>query len=173
MREDVHIRVMEKGDAPFLHSLYNNPDIMSYWFEEAHLSLQALEKSFDDDIENEKNRQFIVMHDNQRIGVVELVGIDWKHRHAEFTIMIAPEHQGNGYAHPATKRAIEYGFSTLNLHKLFLYVDKVNEKAIHVYEKMGFEVEGVAREMFFVNGTYHDAVVMGIFQRDVLGRDVG
>ncbi|HLQ72361.1 MAG TPA: GNAT family N-acetyltransferase [Bacillota bacterium] len=172
MREDVEIRVVEKGDAAFLHSLYNNPDIMSYWFEEAYLSLQALEKSFDDNIDNEKSRQFIVMHDNEKIGLVELVGIDWKHRNAEFTIMIAPEHQGNGYARPATKLAIDYGFSTLNLHKLYLYVDKINEKAIHVYEKMGFEAEGVAKEMFFVNGTYHDAVVMGIFKRDVLRRDM-
>src|SRR5699024_4848098 len=167
------MRIMEKNDAPFLHQLYNNPEVMSYWFEEAYLSVQALEKSFDDNIDNDKNRQFIVMDGNEKVGIVELVSIDWKHRNAEFTIIIAPKHQGKGYARPATKWAIDYGFSTLNLHKIYLFVDKINEKAIRVYEKIGFQVEGVAKEMFFVNGTYHDAVVMGIFQRDVLNLENG
>ena len=169
MENNIHIRIMEKTDAPFLHKLYNNPEIMSYWFEEAHLSIQALEKSFDDNVESEKNRQFIVMNGEEKVGIVELVSIDWRHRNAEFTIIIAPEHQGKGYARPATQLAIDYGFYTLNLHKLYLFVDKINDKAIRVYEKAGFQVEGVAREMFFVNGTYHDAAVMGMYQRDVLG----
>ncbi|HLR03994.1 MAG TPA: GNAT family N-acetyltransferase [Virgibacillus sp.] len=168
MQQDLHIRVMEKEDAPFLHKLYNNPDIMSYWFEEAHLSLKALEKSFEDSSGNDINRQFILMDGNEKVGLVELVDIDWRHRNAEFTIMIAPGFQGRGYALPATKLAMRYGFSTLNLHKLYLYVDKINEKAIHIYEKAGFQVEGVAKEMFFVNGSYHDAIVMGVFQRDML-----
>lgn len=163
MNEHIAIRTMEKDDASFLHTLYNNPNIMDYWFEEAHLSMKALEKSFDENIDNDSNRQFIVMDGNEKVGLVELVSIDWMHRNAEFTIMIAPEHQGNGYARPATQKTIEYGFSVLNLHKLYLFADKINEKAIRVYEKVGFEVEGVAKEMFFVNGTYHDAVVMGIF----------
>jgi len=173
MQKDIQMRIMEKNDAPFLHQLYNNPEVMSYWFEEAYLSVQALEKSFDDNIDNDKNRQFIVMDGNEKVGIVELVNIDWKHRNAEFTIIIAPEHQGKGYARPATKWAIDYGFSTLNLHKIYLFVDKINEKAIRVYEKIGFQVEGVAKEMFFVNGSYHDAVVMGIFQRDVLNLENG
>src|SRR5699024_9593925 len=107
----------------------------------------ALEKSFDDNVESEKNRQFIVMNGEEKVGIVELVSIDWRHRNAEFTIIIAPEHQGKGYARPATQLAIDYGFYTLNLHKLYLFVDKINDKAIRVYEKAGFQVEGVAREM--------------------------
>lgn len=164
--ENIQIRTMEKDDASFLHKLYNNPEVMSYWFEEAHLSYKALEKSFDDNTDNDANRQFIVMDGKEKVGLIELVSIEWKHRNAEFTIMIAPEHQGKGYALPATNLAVEHGFSMLNLHKLYLFVDTINEKAIHVYEKAGFQVEGVTRETFFVNGSYHDAVIMCMFQRD-------
>lgn len=166
MHDNIRIRAMEKKDAPFLYKLYNNSEIMDYWFEEAYLSMKALEKSFDDNINNDKNRQFIVMAGSEKVGIVELVSIDWKHRNAEFTIIIDPEYQGKGYSQPATHKALAYGFSVLNLHKLYLFVDKINEKAIRVYEKTGFQIEGVAKEMFFVNGTYHDAVVMGMFQRD-------
>ena len=32
----------------------------------------------------------------------------------------------------------------LNLYKLYLIVDKENPKAIHIYSKLGFNVEGEA-----------------------------
>ena len=56
----------------------------------------------------------------------------------------------------------------LNLHKLFLIVDVQNEKAIHIYEKCGFQREGELREEFFSYGAYHNALRMCAFQRDYL-----
>lgn len=37
---------------------------------------------------------------------------------------------------------MEYGFFVLNLYKLYLIVDKENEKVIYIYIKLGFEIEG-------------------------------
>ena len=49
----------------------------------------------------------------------------------------------------ATRLAMDYAFSVLNMHKLYLVVDKENEKAVHVYKKVGFIVEGeLARRVF-------------------------
>jgi RimJ/RimL family protein N-acetyltransferase len=39
-----------------------------------------------------------------------------------------------------------------------------NFRAIHVYEKLGFVREGLRREVLFMDGVYHDAVVMGLLQ---------
>lgn len=36
---------------------------------------------------------------------------------------------------------MDHAFTVLNLYKLYLVVDTEN-KAIHVYKKLGFEVEG-------------------------------
>src|SRR5699024_1170990 len=135
-------------------------------FEEPYFSMSRLEDLFDKNKENPRLRQFILSREDECIGFVELVNIDSRHRNAEFTIMIDPDYQGKGYAKIATSLALDYAFSTLNLHKLYLFVDTINEKAIHVYENKGFQQEGVAREMFFVGGTYHDAAVMSILDRD-------
>lgn len=108
------------------------------------------------------------MDDKQTVGLVELVEIDLIHRNAEFQIIIDPQSQGKGYASITTKLAIEYTFTILNLHKIYLLVDKKNHKAIHIYRKTCFQIEGELKEEFFINGSYHDAIRMCMFQRDFL-----
>lgn len=81
---------------------------------------------------------------------------------AEFQIIISPEYQGKGLATRAAKLAMDYGFTVLNLYKLYLIVDKENEKAIHIYRKLGFTVEGELMHEFFINGQYRNASLMYI-----------
>ncbi len=168
MNEEIELRVLEKDDLEFIHQLNNNPDIMSFWFEEPYQSMTLLEKMYEKSIDNKDVRQFIIKKGKEKIGYVGIYSIDPIHRKAEFGIMIDPKQQGYGYASTATHLAMDYAFSTLNLHKLYLIVDRINEKAIHVYEKMGFQVEGVLKEEYFVNGRFHDVSIMSIFQRDYL-----
>jgi diamine N-acetyltransferase len=101
---------------------------------------------------------------------VELVEINHIHRRAEFQIIIAPGHQGKGYATLATNLAIDYAFSVLNLYKLSLIVDCENARAVHVYRKLGFQDEGCLRHEFFVGGEYRDVFRMAMFQPDYLVR---
>ena len=168
MSEKIELRVLEKDDLEFIYQLNNNPDIMSFCFEEPYNSMTYLEKMYEKSIENNDVRQFIIKKGKEKIGYVGIYSIDPIHRKAEYGIMIDPQHQGCGYASIATKLAIDYAFATLNLHKLYLIVDCMNEKAIHVYEKMGFKVEGVLKEEYFVNGSFHDVSIMSIFQEEYL-----
>lgn len=73
-----------------------------------------------------------------------------------------------GLATRAAKLAMDYGFTVLNLYKLYLIVDKENEKAIHIYRKLGFSVEGELMHEFFINGQYRNAIRMCIFQHQYL-----
>ncbi|RYG72088.1 GNAT family N-acetyltransferase [Lentibacillus lipolyticus] len=164
MDKELRLRTLEKDDLEFLHKLNNNPDVMDYWFAEAHISLEQVRNRFENNLENEQHRQFILWHNEKRIGFIGLFRIQQRHRNAEFAIMIDPEHQGNGYAEPATRLAMDYAFKTLNLHKLYLHADKINEKAIHIYEKVGFRTEGELREHVYVNGEYHNLITMSVFK---------
>jgi diamine N-acetyltransferase len=58
----------------------------------------------------------------------------------------------------------------LNLYKLYLIVDKENAKAIHIYRKLGFEIEGELIHEFFINGEYRNTIRMCIFQHQYLER---
>lgn len=162
------LRTLEKTDLDFLHRLYNDPKIMDYWFEEPFNSKAALEAGFEKHLNDPSIKSFILKDSDEMVGLIQLFSIDYIHRKAEFAIIIDPLQQGKGYALLATNLSSEYAFLTLNLNKLYLYVDAVNDKAIHIYEKAGFIQEAVLKDEFFVNGKYHDIVYMSCFQKDYL-----
>lgn len=168
MADKLELRALEKDDLDFIHRLNNNPDIMSYWFEEPYQSKVELEDNYMKNKDNKHVRLFVLKKNNEQLGLVALFSIDYIHRKAEFAIMIDPIHQGFGYSSKATKLAMNYAFKILNLNKLYLITDEVNEKAIHVYKKVGFKQEAVLKDEFFVNGTYHHSVYMSMFQDDYL-----
>ncbi|EAF2384571.1 spermidine N1-acetyltransferase [Listeria monocytogenes] len=172
MSGDLKLRPLEREDLKFVHRLNNDAKIMSYWFEEPYETFVELQELYDKHIHDQSERRFILELDGQMVGLVELMEIDYIHRRAEFQIIIDPKFQGHGYAVSATKLAMKYAFHVLNLHKLYLVVDKVNEKAIHVYEKVGFIREGELIDEFFVDGTYHDAIRMCIFQHQYQEMDI-
>lgn len=166
----LRLRPLEREDLHFVHELDNNESVMHYWFEEPYEAFVELRDLYDKHIHDQSERRFIVERDAAPIGLVELVEINHIHRRAEFQIIIAPEHQGKGYASLATQLAMDYAFTVLNLYKLFLVVDVDNAAAVHIYQKLGFTLEGTLREEFFVAGEYRDAYRMAAFQSDYLAR---
>ncbi len=164
----VRLRPLERDDLAFVHRLNNNASVMRYWFEEPYEAFVELEDLYDKHIHDQSERRFIIESEQTRRGLVELVEIDHIHRRAEFQIIIDPGHQGQGYAVESAKMAMDYAFSVLNLYKLYLIVDKENDIAIHIYTKLGFEVEAELKNEFFVNGEYRSVIRMCIFQPQFL-----
>ncbi|WP_144212496.1 spermidine N1-acetyltransferase [Shewanella donghaensis] len=167
MSHDIKLRALERTDLRFIHQLNNNRTIMSYWFEEPYESFDELEELYGKHIHDKTERRFIVENDlSQTIGLVELVEINTIHRSAEFQIIIAPSFQGKGYARTLIRKALNYAFTILNLHKVYLHVAIENERAIHLYEKCGFREEGHLVKEIFINGKYCDVKRMYILQGD-------
>ncbi|SDW71287.1 Acetyltransferase (GNAT) family protein [Marininema mesophilum] len=61
---------------------------------------------------------------------------------------------------------LEYAFGVLNLHRVELDVFSYNERAIHVYEKLGFKKEGILRESLFYDHQYHDSIIMSMLEKE-------
>ncbi|MFT6985713.1 MAG: diamine N-acetyltransferase, partial [Psychromonas sp.] len=117
-------------------------------------------------------RRFIGTNkDNESIGLVELIEINYIHRNAEFQIIIAPQFQGKNYARALINKALDYAFTILNLHKVYLLVSQDNSKAIHLYQQSGFIEEGRLVQQFFINGKYCDAIRMYQLQNHYLAND--
>src|SRR5699024_12424778 len=134
MTDKLELRALEKEDLDFIHRLNNNPDIMSFWFEEPYQTKAELEENYMKNKDNKHVRLFILEKSNEQLGLVALFSIDYIHRNAEFTIMIDPIHHGFGYLSKATKLLMSYAFITFNVKKVYLIFDESNIKYIHVNE---------------------------------------
>jgi RimJ/RimL family protein N-acetyltransferase len=92
--------------------------------------------------------------------------LETHNRAAKMGIMIKPEFQGHGYGSEAIKWALEWAFVHAGLHRVALNVVEWNERAIKVYEKLGFVLEGRRREALWKEGKWWDSLDMGILSRE-------
>lgn len=111
---------------------------------------------------------FIICKDNDEIiGDVSINSINWTNSTANTRISIFDKENFNkGYGSEAMTLALNYGFGMHNLNRIELDVYSFNERAINVYEKIGFKKEGILREKLYYNHKYYDAVVMSILKRE-------
>lgn len=112
---------------------------------------------------------FIIAHreNSQYIGQIDLFSLQQVDRTAELGIVIgAPKDRGKGYGREALALLLGYAFDRCNLHRIHLTVKADNVQAQRCYESCGFVREGVLRQHFFNNGTYHDIVQMGILREE-------
>jgi RimJ/RimL family protein N-acetyltransferase len=101
------------------------------------------------------------------VGICKLLRIDWISRSAELQIKIGdPSHQGKGLGTAAVNLLCNHGFNDLGLHRIYLQVWSSNTRAKRVYEKAKFSKEGTLRDAAYVDGEFHDVVVMARLDSD-------
>jgi RimJ/RimL family protein N-acetyltransferase len=99
------------------------------------------------------------------LGEVVLNEIDIINRSANMRIGIQGDrHRGKGYGSTAISLILRYGFESLNLHRIYLDVFEFNARAIHVYEKHGFQREGLERDVLYLNDQFHNSIKMSILE---------
>ncbi len=112
-------------------------------------------------------RIFSIESDNGFIGVIYITRIDLRNRNALLSVMIGEKRDWDkGCGTQAIRQIKDIAFNELGLHKLFLYVASYNKRAIKVYEKSGFVVEGELKEHLVVDGNFEDWVVMSLFNNN-------
>jgi RimJ/RimL family protein N-acetyltransferase len=79
-----------------------------------------------------------------------------------FRTWIHPDSQGLGIGKQVMNYTLRWGH-TNNLHKLWLTVFSGNEKAVLVYEKSGFIIEGRQKNQAIIDGNFEDEIFMAYF----------
>lgn len=101
------------------------------------------------------------------LGLVSLTNIDCINRSATFHIMIGDSlNRGKGCGTIATKQMLKHAFYNLNLNKVELTVLESNKVAQHLYEKVGFKLEGTKRQAIYKNGEYQNIIMMSILKEE-------
>ena len=120
---------------------------------------------------NDDRADFIIVakETGEFLGEVVLNEMDSVNRSANIRIGVDTRHTGKGYGTEAMKLMLRYGFDTLKLHRIDLGVYTFNPRAIHVYEKIGFQREGILRDVLYSDGEFHDEIKMSILEEEFRG----
>lgn len=70
--------------------------------------------------------------------------------------------QGRGIATEAAGAVILFAFDKLNLHRIETGYFPCNAASGKVLRKLGFNVEGYARDYLFIDGAWHDSILVSL-----------
>jgi RimJ/RimL family protein N-acetyltransferase len=151
-------------DAGYLRWM-NDPEVNQYLESRFHpLTRQDLE-AFVTKMQTAPDNAFfaIVARDaDKHVGNIKLGPINRTHRTADIGLLIGEkDHWGRGIATEAIHLVTEYGFGTLNLHKLTAGCYSCNPSSARAFEKAGYAREGLRREQFQSHGQFVDQILIG------------
>jgi RimJ/RimL family protein N-acetyltransferase len=167
----ISFRKMTPEDIPVYHSWRNdlevmrttNPDLDLYSFESTAEFVQQVI------LGSHSSKSYLILDkDTQKpIGITSLIQIDRKNRNPECILDIGDKaYWGKGFGREALSLLLDYAFLEMNLHRVGLRVFSFNDRAISLYEKIGFKQEGRSRQAIFREGKWHDIIAMGILQAE-------
>ncbi len=136
-------------------------------YQQAPLSAEEIERFF---FSRVMGADFLAMAIHVRetdrlIGTCAFSQLDGDNGSALFHITIGERDAwGKGYGTEATALMVNHAFERLALHRIGLSVFEFNLRAIRAYEKVGFAIEGRAREAIFRDGRYWDEIHMSILE---------
>jgi aminoglycoside 6'-N-acetyltransferase len=90
------------------------------------------------------------------------------YRHAGIDIFVDGPHQGRGIGSDALRTLARHLFEAHGHHRLTIDPAAANERAIAVYEKVGFRWVGIMREYERGrDGTFHDGLLMDMLRGEL------
>ena len=170
--ERAYLRVLEESDITEDYISWLNDPLVTRYLESAGYfpSTQAnLSEWLSKYSDNTQNMAFAIV-DKQSdtfIGTTTLNNINWIHQTAVTGIMIGrKDYWGQGYAFEAWDLLVDYAFERLGLRKISSGAAIANGASVGTLKKLGFKEEGTLREQYYMDGTYCDVVIMGLFRHE-------
>ena len=168
----INLVPIKKEDIESFLKWFNDPEITQYLVMYRPMTRMEEEDWFDN-LKNRKDTIHLSIVIPSEDGSEKLIGncgihnINWKNRVGEVGIVIGEkEYQNRGYGTEVMELLLEYGFNTVNLNRIELYVYDYNVSAIKSYKKVGFIEEGRKRQFMWNKGKFHDAIMMSILAEE-------
>ncbi|AKG34615.1 GNAT family N-acetyltransferase [Paenibacillus durus] len=133
---------------------------------EAFIDTPGFEQMIRTDTESRRNLFLVAAVDDRIVGFSRCEGNPLKRfsHKVEFGICVLKDYWGYGIGKNLLQESISWADSN-GIKKIALNgVLETNHKAIELYKKLGFEIEGVLKkDKVLADGTYYNTIVMGRF----------
>ena len=85
---------------------------------------------------------------------------------ADIGYELSPQHWGRGYATEAARAIVRFGFTELNVHRIWAWCIAENTASARVLEKLGMQLEGRLRETEYFKDRWWDTLVYGMLDTE-------
>jgi RimJ/RimL family protein N-acetyltransferase len=164
--ELVVLRSMSAGDADAVYDVVTDPDARRLTGTHRTFSRDEIAAWTASRGDLDDRLDLVIVDRATDVVVGEVVINDWDGDNLScgFRIGIGPAGRDRGLGSEATRLVIDHVFSSTDAQRIELEVYAFNERAAHVYEKVGFRREGVRRSALRWDGAFYDAVVMSVLR---------
>ena len=154
----VRLRAAEESDLDFILASEADPENARYIVADSRVYHQ-------DTLDSPAAIHFIVERkDNgEAIGFLVATGRN-SPDHEQYWRRVIINDRGKGYGKEAMNLLMAWAFEDAGAHRGWLDCKDYNDRALHVYESLGLQREGLLRETILVDGKYENLVVLGILE---------
>ena len=156
---DILIRAREPGDMADITELLNQPRAIWGTLQLPFVSLDARQRRAA--AGSASDLHLVAVIDGKAIGSASLNRFENRRAHAgSIGMAVHDAYAGRGAGSALMEAIVGQADNWLNLTRLELNVWSDNTRAIALYERFGFEREGVFRNYAWRDGAYADSVAM-------------
>ena len=157
--EGLQIRRAEPNDCDAIYEMFTSPQVYEGTLQLPYPSREYCRKR----IAEAEGYNLVAVsgeHVIGMLGVKTFPNVPRRRHVGHIGISVSEAWQGKGVGNALMQAGIDLADNWLNLTRIELEVYADNEAAIRLYERFGFEREGVMRQHAFRNGRYVDSIMM-------------
>lgn len=167
----ISLRAIEEKDLNLLLKWRNNPKFRIFFREYRELNNYDQKKWYQDCVKKKTNTHMFSIIENKTnklIGACGLCYIDSVNKNADLSIYVGKDklYIDDIYAIESSHLIIDYGFSVLNLHRIWAEIYSYDKKKIKMFKKLNFELDGIHKETHWENNKWNNSLFYGILSKN-------
>lgn len=166
--ERLLLRGLLPEDAADLYEYASVPAVSKYVPWEAHRSVEDASAYINtviaSAIERRKTWAIELKKEHKMIGTINLFHWNPVHARAELAYILSSAYWGEGLTHEAASEVAKHGFTEMSLNRIEAKILLENMQSRRVAEKLGMQLEGIARQHMSMKGRYVDLALYGILR---------
>ncbi|WP_027108267.1 GNAT family N-acetyltransferase [Lacticigenium naphthae] len=169
-KEEIEIRIKEadKSDAKelliFIQKMSEQSSFVIFPSLDEEITVEQEVRFIEQFLHSKNDLLLISLSQNDIIGLVTIRAQDREEmKHVgELGIVVDQEYWGFGLGSALVEEAIHWSSNESDLVRLEVEVQEPNKRALHLYEKAGFEQEGHLKKRVKVKTDYVDTIMMAL-----------
>lgn len=154
-------------DGPALHAIFGDEECCRYMTKPANASIEETVRDLKRWTQGLEQTSWAIIAEADGVALGRAALFPGGQQDVwEAAVMVVPAAQGRGLATTAMGEALDHAFDRLGARRVYVDIDPDNTPSIRVFEKLGFQHEGVLRAAWKTHIGLRDSVIMGLLESD-------